>query len=155
MGGNCPHICKDGEEQLKGRPAVCRSWIKQVTISTVQRPFEEKTSASCEHAAVITARLPPAQRGAAKPPAPRFQTSSCRRLWEFHLGACIGTHRVPLLHCGHAAPPPAMPQLLLVIKVLPSICYHSSFHGSFGQTFVLVWLKSCTVSQKKKKSSSI
>lgn len=132
---------------LRGRPAVCRSSIKQVTISTVQRPFEEKTSRSCQHAAVITAWLPPAQRSAEKPPAPRYQTSSWRRLREFHLGACLGTHRVPLLHCGHAGPPPAMPQLLLVTKVLPSICYHSGFHGSFGQTFVLAWLKTCTVSQ--------
>lgn len=76
MGGNSPHVCKDGEEQLRGRPAVCRSWIKQVTISAVQRPFEEKIGASCKHADVITTQLPPAQRRAEKPPAPTFQTSS-------------------------------------------------------------------------------
>lgn len=62
---------------------------------------------------------------------PGYHTSSWRRLLEFHVGLHLGTQRLPPSHCSYAGPPPVMPQLLLVTKVLPSVCYHSGFHGSF------------------------
>lgn len=48
----------------------------------------------------------------------------------------LGTHRMPPARCSCAGPPPAMPQLLFITKVLPSTCYHCGFGGHF-------WKNSC------------
>lgn len=120
--------CDLGEAQ-----EVCRSWIKQVTIFLQSKGLLRRRPAhgantllwllhDCHHQ----------HRGVMKNhQRPSYQTSSWRRLWEFHLELLLGTCRVPLSHCSHTGPPPAMPQLVLVTKVLPSICYHSGFNGSF------------------------
>lgn len=55
---------------LGGDREVCRSCIKPITISTIQRPSEEKASMRCQHTAGITARLPQGQSSTEKPLAP-------------------------------------------------------------------------------------
>lgn len=121
-------ICDLGEDQK-----VCRCWVKQVTIYRVQRAFEEKVPAWY----FITARLPPAQRGTAKPPAPSLSDLTMKKgLGVPPKRLHLGTPRVPPSHCSCAEPPPVTPQLLLITKALPSICYHCGFCGHF-------WTNSC------------
>jgi len=121
---------------------VWSSWIKQVTISTVQRPSEGKASTRCQHAVEITARLPQGRRATEKLLAPRLPdlklpeavgvpprsstqelTGCCRRTaaaWGHHLqrpNCCLSPKSFP-------------PSATTVVFVAP-----------FGQTVVLAWFK--------------
>lgn len=137
---------------LAGDQEVCGSWIKQVTVFLQSKGLLPNGPAWGVNMLLWWLYKGYGDRGTLKNHhCPSSQTSSWRRLWESHLGA----HRAPPSHCTHAGPPLSRPQLLLVTKALPSICYRHGFHGSFWANGFAIWFKRRAVQSPSQKNSSI
>lgn len=131
---------------LGGDQEVCRSWIKQVTMSTVQRPFEEKAISANR----LLWLLHDCHRdgGVLKNHRCPYQTSSWRRLLEFHLG----TTRFHLAVQGHHV---QWPNCCLSPKSFPPSATTVVFMAPFQQTVMLAWFKRRAVEYPSQKNSSL